>query len=359
MNWPSHGSNPQYLYKTLGIAFPKKFIDFSANINPCGPPYAVKENWNHFFQEITVYPDPFAMKLKEIIAIKEQIPVESLLIGNGGAELITLVARMLARKKVLIVQPSFSEYETACRVNHCEILYYQLKDSEFELNFTDIRSRIASADALFLCNPNNPTGIQFPAQAVISIIEECEKQNCIVILDEAFYDFLQEYQSFISYIHRFSNLIVIRSMTKMFAIPGIRLGYLAAPANILEKLRPLQPHWSVNTLALLVGEICLADEAFVHRTRDFIDQERKRLFDFYHRHQFIVSPSKVNFYLLRDPLIREPFMLFKFLLNEGIVPRHTFNFPGLDGRWLRFAIKSEEENSRLMEVLAQWRTVHH
>ncbi|MDF2791032.1 MAG: histidinol phosphate aminotransferase, partial [Neobacillus sp.] len=227
MNLPSHGSNPQHLFKSLGLSLPEEYIDFSANINPLGPPPALKEKWNDFYRDITVYPDPFAEKLRKKIADKEQISAESILIGNGGAELITLVARFLSGKKVVVVEPSFSEYEKACRANDCEIQYHQLLEPHFELSMEQILPSLTNAGALFLCNPNNPTGIQYPVSTVISIIQECEKQNCFLILDEAFYDFLVNYESYIPYINKFSKLIIIRSMTKMFAIPGLRLGYLA------------------------------------------------------------------------------------------------------------------------------------
>jgi threonine-phosphate decarboxylase len=357
--WPSHGSNPQYLYEAIGLTLPNQYIDFSANINPLGPPPALKEKWNDFYQEISVYPDPYATQFKAGIAKREQTSVDSILIGNGGAELITLITRMLAGKKVLIVQPTFSEYEKACRANKCEILYHQLEEPCFELNPADLALNLVDADAVFLCNPNNPTGIQYPTSTVLSIIEECERQNCFVILDEAFYDFLIDYDSFIPYINRFSNLIIIRSMTKMFAIPGIRLGYLVAQPAIIDVLSILQSHWSTNTIALLAGELCLQNESFIKVTQEFINHERKRLFVFFIKQKFVASASNVNFYLLQDAYMKNQYELFEFLLHKGIIPRHTFNFPGLKGRWLRFAIRSYEENNQLMEVLTEWRHHHH
>jgi threonine-phosphate decarboxylase len=358
LNLPSHGSNPQYLFKSLGLSLPEKYIDFSANINPLGPPPALKEKWNDFYQEITVYPDPFAEKLKQRIADREQISIDSILIGNGGAELITLVSRFLFGKKVVVVEPSFSEYEKACRVNNCEIQYHPLMGPHFELNLDQLLPSILSADALFLCNPNNPTGIQYPVSTVLSIIQECEKQNCFVILDEAFYDFLVNYQSFIPYIRKFSNLIIIRSMTKMFAIPGIRLGYLAAAPGLIAEISKYQPHWSINSIALLAGELFLQDEEFIRTTQVYISEERERLFTFFKKHHFEMTSSQVNFYLLRDTNQIEQKNLFQFLLEKGIIPRHTYNFPGLEGKWIRFAIKRKEENSKLMEVLLEWRHLH-
>lgn len=342
----------------MGLSLPEKYIDFSANINPLGPPPALKEKWKDFYREISVYPDPFAEKLKKRIAEREQISVDSILIGNGGAELITLVARFLSGKKVVVVEPSFSEYEKACRANNCEIQYHQLKGPNFELNIDELFPSLSSADALFLCNPNNPTGIQYPMSTIISIIQECERQNCFVVLDEAFYDFLLNYESFIPYINKFSNLIIIRSMTKMYAIPGLRLGYLAAAPDLIAEISKYQPHWSINSIALFAGELCLHNEEYIKETQFYISGERERLFTYFEENNFGISPSQVNFYLLRDSNHKEQNSLFEFLLQKGIIPRHTFNFPGLEGNWLRFAIKSEDENSKLMEVLLEWRQLH-
>ncbi|TDK63175.1 threonine-phosphate decarboxylase [Bacillus salipaludis] len=358
MKWPSHGSNPRYLYEAMGLSLPKEYVDFSANINPLGPPPLLKEKWMAFYQDIHVYPDPFASGLKERIAKKEQILDESILIGNGGAELIALVARRFSGKRVVIIQPTFSEYEKNCRVNQCEIVYHTLEEPEFELNVAELQSSLIGADALFICNPNNPTGIQYPAASIHAIIEACKEQNCSVVLDEAFYDFLIDYHSFLPYINQYSNLIIIRSMTKMFAIPGIRLGYLVAEPSVIEQLSELQSHWSTNTIALLTGELCLQEELFIKETQDYIFHERERLLNFYQKQNFVVTPSDVNFYLLRDPYIFDQFELFEFLLHNGMIPRHTFNFPGLEGKWLRFAIKSSNENDRLLEVFTKWRKHH-
>lgn len=358
MKWPLHGSNPQYLYEAIGKKLPEKYIDFSANINPLGPPAALKDKWPDFYHEIMVYPDPQAKVLTEKIAEKEQIPADSILIGNGGAELITLIARMLKGKKVLIVQPTFSEYEKACLMNQCEILYHSLKEPDYELNLDELRIKLQKTDAVFLCNPNNPTGRQFSTSTILSLMEECEKLDCFFILDEAFFDFLSEYDSFVPYIRRFSKFIIIRSMTKMFAIPGIRLGYLLAGPSIVAELSPLQSHWSVNALALRIGELCIQNDGFIQMTKAYLDSERKRLFEFYKNQHFWVSPSEVNFYLMKDPTQKDQFELFGYLLDQGMIPRHTYNFPGLEGRWLRFAIKSQAENSRLLEVLTRWRKLH-
>lgn len=354
MKWPAHGSNPQYLFEALHIPMPDQKIDFSANINPLGPPLILKENWNQLFDVIGDYPDPKGNRLRKKLAVKEGIAESQLLIGNGGAEIISLIGRMLAGKRIVIVQPAFSEYEEACRINGCTIDYHQLDSDGWEWQ-EGIASKLKKADALFFCNPSNPTGVFYSKSLVHQLIVECEKNNCLLIVDEAFYDFLNDYESIVPYIDKYPNFLVIRSMTKMFAIPGLRLGYLMANQAVVEELSAFQPHWSINALALNAGEWCLESETHIHETRNIIQKERERLFTFYKEKGFIFSPSKINFYLLKDPTIKQQLPLFQFLIERGIIPRHTMNFPGLKGEWLRFAIKAPKDNEQLMEAIEEWR----
>lgn len=355
--WPSHGSNPQYLFKAAGKRMPDHFIDFSANINPLGPPDSLKGKWDTIFKKISEYPDPFASELKKQIAIKEGITESNILIGNGGAELISLVGRMLYGKRVVIIQPTFSEYEQVCKVNECEISHYYLEEG-WDLQIDEIKHKLKETDAVFLCNPTNPTGVYYGKEAILLLLKECHESGCLVIIDEAFYDFLDNYESIVSSIKEFSNLIIIRSMTKMFAIPSLRLGYLITNAPLIKLISRFQNHWSINGIAQFAGEICLHNEKYIEKTKQLIFMERNKLFDFYRKYEFVFSESKVNFYLLRDSRVDNQLSFFYFLLEKGIVARHTFNFPSLEGKWLRFAVKNVMENDRLMEVLKEWRHKH-
>lgn len=336
---------------------PEELLDFSANINPLGLPDSIKRNWGQFMQGLEQYPDPKASNLKEKLANREGIAASQLIIGNGGSELISLVGRLLAGKRVLIVQPAFSEYESVCRTNKAEVSYFLLEEN-WEMDILALKKRLSHVDALFLCNPSNPTGAFYDKGIIRVILEECKKQHCTLIIDEAFYDFVPGYESLVPLVKEDSPLIILRSLTKMFSIPGLRLGYAMASPETIKELSSYQPHWSVNSIALKVGELCIEEEAYIEKTLEYIMLERKGLVEFYKNNDFIVSASKVNFYLLRDPHQTDQYPLFQFLLQKGIVPRHTFNFPGLEGRWLRFAIKSIEENKTLMEVLQEWRRIH-
>ncbi|MGP4079499.1 threonine-phosphate decarboxylase CobD [Pseudalkalibacillus sp. R45] len=358
MNWPPHGSNPKYLYEAIDIPMPEEIIDFSANINPLGPPSELKEQWMDMFHRIIDYPDPHATSLRRSIAEIEQVDPQSILIGNGGAEVISLVSRLLAGKNVLIVQPAFSEYEKSCRVNECNISYHQLEEPFWTLDIGKLLHKIKKADALFLCHPNNPTGVQYRFEMVLALIKACKEAQCQVILDEAFYDMLDDYRTFIPYVEEFENLTIIRSMTKMYAVPGLRLGYMVAPPEIIRRAERFQTHWGINSLALAAGEVCIQNTDFLQETRRYISEERQKLFAFFSKEGYQFSPSEVNFYLFRDPDCEDQLPLFRHFLEQGIVPRHTFNFSGLDGNWLRFAIKSSGENNELVKVLKKWKQPH-
>lgn len=339
----------------MDIRMPQTFIDFSANINPLGPPRVLEEKWAEYYSKINDYPDPYVLSLKQQIAESENVNLSSILIGNGGAELITLIGRMLERKNVLIIEPTFSEYEKACQANDCNISYHYIKEPDWCLQIEELTKRLENIEAVFLCNPNNPTGVRYSYGEILQLVEACKQQNSFLIIDEAFYDFLDDYEAMTPLLRNYSNLIILRSMTKMYAIPGLRLGYALACSDVIQKLAVYQSHWSVNMLASMAGEECLKDETFTSQTRKYIRKERERLFTFFREEEFDVSPSQVNFYLLRDSKLEGQLLFFEYLLYRGIVPRHTVNFPGLEGGWLRFAIKSTEDNEYLMEVLKEWR----
>ena len=358
MSLPTHGANPHYLYEALGIEMPLHVIDFSANINPLGPPASLAENWSSFYSHIIKYPDPHAAQLTKRLAEKEGVHEGSILVGNGGAEMITLVGRLLTGKKVLIIQPAFAEYAESCHAAGCEVSFYQLQAPNWELELEPLRPLLQQNDAVFLCTPNNPTGISFPQEVVQELVRECEKENCIVVIDEAFYDFTDDAFTYASLVTTNHHVVILRSLTKIFAIPGLRLGYLLADEALVQQLKTYKPHWSVNAIALAAGQLCIEEDAYIEQTRAYIREQKQRLFMFFEENGFEVSNSSINFYLLKDQGAEDASALLTYLLKKGIIPRHTYNFPGLDGRWLRFAVKSEEDNTVLMGALQQWRDQH-
>jgi threonine-phosphate decarboxylase len=353
---PEHGSNPQYTYRAMDISMPDQIVDLSANINSSGPPDRLKKIWQDLLEEIVTYPDPHSVSLRRKIARKEGVLEEEILIGNGGAELIHLIGRWLAHSNVLIIHPTFSEYEKACRINDCTIYHLLLEENDWDLGSKKLAAYLSKVDAVFICNPTNPTGVLYSASKIKEIVKEAHKEHCYVIVDEAFYDFPLEEVTVAHLVKEYSNLLVLRSMTKMFSIPGIRLGFLMAGETVVKELGNYQVHWSVNGIAQKVGETLLEETDFVYHTKYMVKREREKLFAFFDQSRFDYSPSQTNFYLLKDPDLNDQTELFRFLLENGIVSRHTQNFKGLDGRWLRFAIKGKKEHEKLMDALTEWKS---
>lgn len=355
MSWPLHGSNPQYIYQFLNMPMPDEIIDFSVNLNPLGPPSRIKEKWSDWLPLIEDYPDPHGSALVERISHQEGLTNEQIILGNGGADIIRLLANMFSRQRVLLIQPTFAEYERMCRAYGCDISHFVLSEGEWRISLEALIPKLAKHDVVFLCHPNNPTGIVYPKSRLLEIIKACQINNCYLVIDEAFYDFTEEGSTLAPVVNDVEHVIIIRSLTKMFSLAGLRLGYGIAHPQMIEKLKTLQAHWNVNALALAAGEECFQADEYEAETRAFITKERKRVLATLRSAGWLTSNSQVNFFVLRDPELSDQLPLFKHLLRCGLVPRHTVNYRGLNGRWMRFAIRQKEENDLLLEGLSAWK----
>ncbi|MFD1416401.1 threonine-phosphate decarboxylase CobD [Oceanobacillus jeddahense] len=355
MQLPAHGSNTKYVYDSLGMKQPEQIIDFSVNTNPLGAPEVLREKWDEWFDVINDYPDPYANNLMEQLAVQENIPVTHLLAGNGAAEIITLIARYLTGSRVAVIHPAFSEYATACENEDCEVIPIVLSEPDWNLDAAALENQLQGVKAVFLCNPNNPTGMHYQRETVEAFMEICKKTNTLCIIDEAFYDFLPEPVTYIKTVLHQEHVLIIRSLTKMYSIAGLRLGFLAGNPALLQKISKSKPHWSVNALAMKAGIACLQDKAHVAETRKFIEAERAVIFQKLEELGFEYSLSRLNFYLLRDPALPVQKRLFQYLLKQGLVLRHTENFPGIEGKRLRVAVKQPEANKKLLEALTVWK----
>jgi len=355
LNLPSHGSNPEKLYKAYSLQPAEQIIDFSVNLNPLGTLPTIEKEWASWFSLIEDYPDPTGERLIEAIALNEKLSSQHVLLGNGGAQIIALIANYLAGKRVGIIQPTFVEYEDMCTAYGCQIEHIILEHGENGDNLTSVFSKIENLDALFLCHPNNPTGLVYPKEEIKSLIDQCEREKCYLIIDEAFYHFIDGFPTASKFVKKHKYLIVIRSLTKMYSIAGLRLGYALASKRVIEAMQARQAHWSINALAIEAGLLCLEARSFTKDTQIFVANERKRVFDKLKQAGYLMSKSEVNYYLLRDDRLDNQEALIRFLLKKGIVARHTENFRGLDGRWLRLAVKRERENDKLIEALEEWK----
>lgn len=354
---PNHGANPKQLIEALGQQMPNEFIDFSENTNPFGPPNAVTQLSSvELTRAMMKYPDPHVTELTIKLSRFNEISVSNILVGNGAAELIFLIANLFQGKRVGIVEPAFSEYRDACEAFCCDVKSIVLS-SPWQLELGIIIPAIEQVDILFLCSPNNPTGVRYSQEDITYLIEEAQQRGVYVVLDEAFYDFTDDGIGLHFLIKKYSNLFIVRSLTKMFTIAGVRLGYILANSDVISKIKKRQPTWSVNGIAQQVGLSLIEEDAFVKQTILHIQQERKRVKRLLNELDYFVSDSTVNFFLLADRERRDMMPLLVFLLEKGIIARHTYNFNGLDGKYLRFAVKDKESNDQLVDVLAAWRKI--
>lgn len=319
-------------------------------------PVSIEQQWSRFLTHVSDYPDPHSIALKEVLASKEAIHQDNVLIGNGAAELIFLLANRFREQDVLVVDPTFSEYRTACTAHGCRVHAVVLKeDNDWHITLDDIIPQLDEKAALFICNPNNPTGVRYEKDELLAIIKAAYERNVVVVIDEAFYDFCTAPYTLVPYVETYPNLVVLRSFTKMFAIAGIRLGWLASDSAFISELSMFKPHWNVNAIAEQIGLLCVHEDAFVEQTSGQIARERKRVTNELKQLDFVVSNSETNFYILREKIKQNMKPLLHFLMNDGLTARHTENFIGLNGDYLRFAIRTEAENDRLITALKRWR----
>ncbi|GGG11617.1 threonine-phosphate decarboxylase CobD [Paenibacillus abyssi] len=328
------------------------FIDFSSNMNPFGPPDIVRTILREYADRIHTYPDPAVRELRQALAARHGIDESCILVGNGAAELIDLVVRYIKPSRVGLTVPCFSEYGEAAAKADAEIVTLQLDSgASFELASKQIRGMKKQPDLWFLGSPNNPTGRRIAP----GIIVEGMKNGHSFVVDEAFLDFVQgsERFSLIRDAVMSDRLFVVRSLTKFYAIPGIRLGYIVGKADRIAALRELQVPWSVNSLAQLIGCAVLQDKAYEARTLSWLAGERPWFIERLRSLGLRVNESDTNYLLAGLPAesIWQASTLQQELGKQGILIRDASLFEGLDHSWFRIAIRLREQNEQLLSVL--------
>ena len=315
-----HGANPENLYSAFNLPMPEKILDFSTNTNILTWPEV-----NINIQELASrYPDPDCSKLRKIIAERENISPSRILFTNGSNEAIFLLSGLFG-EDTAILQPAYSEYFRAFRNLH----------SIFSLE------KIPHFRHIIIINPNNPTGKYTPLREVI-----CSCPDMMFIVDEAYRDFLLT-----GYPERLSdleNVILLRSMTKIFHLSGARIGYVIAPERVIAAIRKRLPSWNVNAIAQELALVFLKDRGFLERTRAFYREQTPRFMQAVKDSGFEVMQSDVHYFLVR---VDDDLRVIEHLLKAGIVVRHTRNFAGLDGRYIRAATRLPEENLCFAEML--------
>ncbi|MBN6186767.1 threonine-phosphate decarboxylase [Aneurinibacillus sp. BA2021] len=336
---------------------PDCLLDFSANINPLGPPPEALEAIKDEMRRIVHYPDPAHRRLIGALAEKYITAEETILIGNGAAECMALLLLALAPRKVGVTYPSFVEYGQLARQYGAEVIGCTgAAENGFLPSVAELEILLDEVDVLFVGHPNNPTGLSYDLESVRRLAVRAAEKKAYLVMDEAFIDFLppDRQPTLLPDIVHYPHVILLRSMTKFYAIPGLRLGFTVAHPDLIARMKEKQIPWSVNRLALAAGEACCRIDAYEARTRGLIAAERQYLYarlsgDL----QLVVWPGQANFLLARLPESWTAAALQQVLGKKGIMIRNCSMYPGLTPQDFRVAVRSREENDRLLAALAE------
>lgn len=327
-------------------------LDFSANVSPLGVPQGVRNAIVAAVADADRYPDPLCRTLCRRIAEKENVSPRWILCGNGAADLIWRLAAALHPKKALLPAPAFAEYESALRSVDCQVIYsLLLPESEFAVGETFLQAITPQTEMVFLCEPNNPTGRTTAMPLLRSILDRCAELGAVLVVDECFGDFLDDpsAHTLVPLLENYPNLVILKAFTKLYAMAGVRLGYaLCADEAVLEKLRAAGSPWSVSSLAQAAGCAALQENDYVQRVRSLIQTQRPRMLLGLRALGLRVIPGEANYLLFqcKTPLLAP-------LRTRGILLRSCGNYQGLDDTWYRTAIRTEEENRRLLTALEE------
>ena len=378
-----HGGNIYKIFREKNI---KEILDYSSNINPYGIPESLKKRITENLEILERYPDPDYVELRQKLSNLNKVNLSDIILGNGATEIIFLFMKVINPKKILIVSPTFGEYERAVKATEIsgdtvdlscsngdnknienkkiEIEYFELKESDdFKLNIGNLKNELEKKyDLLIICNPNNPTGKFLKLAQTEEILKECNKYDTKLFIDEAFIEFLADgmKESIINTEENKKNLFVTRAFTKFFAIPGLRLGYgMYFDKELEQKISEKKEPWSVNNIAELAGLTVLDDTEYIEKTLKWITKEKIYMYEKLNEISGIkVYETEVNFITgkIDEKLFLEGLnvkILREKMLEQGILIRDASNFKFLDERFFRLAIKDRASNERVIEAMKE------
>ncbi|ADQ15603.1 threonine-phosphate decarboxylase CobD [Halanaerobium hydrogeniformans] len=355
-----HGGNLIKAAKKSGFE-PEELIDFSANINFLGPPEIILDEIKRNVKGIENYPEANAKRIKKLIAEHHQLSKQSVTVGSGASELIYQITKVLKPKKVMVVDPTFSEYELAAKSIGAEVCHFKLKkENDFKIDSTKVIAELSEdIDLIFICNPNNPTGALLNLNKIEEILAAASAKDILFVLDEAFIDFLSAAEDYtaLKLLDKYSNLIIMRSLTKLFALPGLRLGYTLAAEDISIDLEKNRDPWSVNYFAQLAAEIIFTErkeiEQYLEKSFKKIAAEKNYLYSNLQQIEDLkVFKANANFIFID---ISETGLSAKKLQNKllesKIMIRNCDSYNGLEDDYIRIAIKDRKNNELLINNL--------
>ncbi len=343
----AHGGNIYALSPT------GSWLDFSANINPMGLMSAVRTALTEHMDAVMHYPDPEARELKAALAEHYALPADNIIVGNGVAELIYLFFQVVRPHRVLIPVPSFGDYERAASAAHCVVQHILLRpEAGFLPDRKKMQQAAAVTDCLILGNPNNPTGTLVTQADLLPLLETMQAGRQWLLVDESFMDFCEERvdATLKQLVQAYPYLVVLQSLTKFYAMPGLRLGYAVASRELVQRLEAAKDVWNVNALAQFAGVAALAQPAYDAASRSLVRQEADYLTaELEHLPGLRVLPGAANFRLVDiHGTGCTSSELTAALRARGVLVRDCANFAGLDDGYLRLAVRTHEENKQFL-----------
>jgi threonine-phosphate decarboxylase len=327
--------------------------DFSTNVYHGGAPAGLKDHLFKHWDNVTRYPEVLAESLTEKIAGYYDFSSDHILVTSGSTESIYLIAQAFKNKRSVVVIPAFAEYEDACSMHGHETGFILWEDFEAKINEEEKDLFLEGVDLVFICNPNNPTG------QVISGLEQLilRYPGTLFVVDEAFIEFTFSISSLITVVRKLSNLVVMRSMTKAYAVPGLRLGYIAAQPAMTALFRSAKLPWTVNTMALDAGHFIFDHLDDLSLPLQQLLSDKAELTKGLANVSLTIYPSDTHFFLAETQL-RNAALLKRFLLDEfDILIRDASNFRGLSKNFIRIATLSPAKNKLLINALSEWKLI--
>ncbi len=361
----SRSSEPDISFDHGGTVFaaareagcrPEDILDFSASINPLGISPGVRRACHEAIELSIHYPDPYASRLACSIAGRHGVSAEMIVPANGSTALIHLLPSVISGDSAMIVAPAFSEYENGLQKTGWRVSHHILSHKNgFTLDTDRLCSQLSAEkpSMLFFCNPGNPSGRLYGIPEIELMLHCCRDAGVTVVLDEAFMDFCGEENSFIRHLPEWHNCIILRSMTKFYAMAGIRLGFAVAPEPVASSIRKHLPPWEVNTIAQYAGIAALDDTAYSEETIRVIGQEREFLAEGINGIPGMSTFSSAANYLLvsLDTPLDAVSLKKRLFTNQRILIRDCSGFRGLDSSFIRVAVRGRNENERLLAAL--------
>ena len=345
-----HGGD---IYTDRGLQPGEKLLDFSANLNPLGMPAAVREAAVRAISESEAYPDPLCRALRAEIAQKEGIPAEQIVCGNGAADLLYRLCWAYKPQIGLVPAPTFAEYELALKNSGAHVRLHPFSaENQFQPDDTFFTSITPETDVVFFCNPNNPTGLTVSRNYILKLAEICQKNNCLLIVDECFLCFADggAEKSAVPLLCEFDNLFVLKAFTKLYAMAGLRLGYLlCGSTEHAQKIAASGQAWSVSTPAQAAGIAALQIPDYAEQTRNYLRGNRAFLAGVLRECGADVLDSEANYLFFRWNDLTLP----EKMVKHRILIRSCANYHTLDETYYRIAVRNEEENRLFAKALRQ------